>query len=168
MKKSSARKSGQSKTRNSSTLSRDGKPLAQLSEVLHEYIIGKTASKFQVRIGRTWKLPKMRGKTWLSLDYDGTQRVYIGAIRYRLRSCGMQVLQILKRRSPGNHGIHVRIQVESILNRWQIIALQAICQSDLTRECFNFRRGLAASSDEEWTKFNVLFEKEKQCKNSKN
>lgn len=161
-KRLSVKKSGPSKTRSFSTSSRAGKPSVQLSEVIHEFIIRKNPSTFQLRVGRTWKLPILRGATWLALDYDGVQSVDERAIRSRLGLCGVQVLRTIKRRSPGNHGIHVGIQVQGIFSRWQITALQAICQSDLTRESFNFRRALAAGSDAEWKKFNVLFTESKR------
>lgn len=162
MRSKSVKKSVPSKTRNSLTLNQGGKPSAQLSEVIHEFIIRKNPSTFQLRVGRTWKLPILRGATWLACDYDGVQSVDEGAIRSRLSLCGVQVLRTIKRRSPGNHGIHVGVQVQGIFSRWQITALQAICQSDLTRESFNFRRALAAGSDAEWKKFNVLFTESKR------
>lgn len=141
-----------------------GKPKAKPIEVLYEAILKETRTgKLRFRCGRTWTLPVLRkGVSRLCCDYDGAKSVLCGEIVSRLSRCKVRVLRITKRRSPGGFGFHIVIVVEGNYNRFQCTALQAICESDPEREAANFRRALAAKSDAEWRKFNVLFTESKR------
>jgi hypothetical protein len=108
------------------------------------------------RVGQIWKIPERKGETALLLDYDHTRKIDRSAIRKRLAQCGLVSKRILSRTSPGGDGIHAVVWVAGRLRKMDVVALQAILESDPQREAQNFRR---AKQEKGWDKnWNVLFE----------
>ena len=126
-----------------------------------EFLLEKVSDgKFKIRIGQIWKVPEVpRGETILLLDLDNCRkRPKRGNIRKRLNKCGVSALRILIRRSPSRTGYHGCIIVAGKYDKFQRIALQAICESDYEREAQNFRRAQLARPEggDNW---NVLYKK---------
>lgn len=96
--------------------------------------------KFAFRVGQVWTIPQRKGVTFLLCDYDGVKKISKRTIRARLTKCGVVPESISIRVSPGGRGLHVVVRVVGKFNRWQIVALQAILESDPEREAQNFRR----------------------------
>lgn len=123
-----------------------------------EFLLEKVANgQFKIRVGQVWKMPKMRGKTYLLLDLDNVRKPpKWRAVRKRLCKCGVRPLRIRFRRSPSGTGFHGIVLVAGTYSRIERIALQAILESDAEREAQNFRRAKLALPEwgENW---NVLF-----------
>jgi hypothetical protein len=114
--------------------------------------------KYKIRIGQIWEMPKMRGATNILLDLDNCRRFFRKEIIRRLSRCGVQVLRIRSKKSPGGNGMHVFIIIKGTFGRYERIALQSICGSDLEREAQNFRRARLAVP--QWKdNWNVLYKK---------
>lgn len=113
--------------------------------------------KLFVRVGEILEVPKVRGCSVLLLDYDTQTRPRIKGIRDRLNIAHVQVVQTKCYRSPGGHGWHCIVHIRGQWSRFQLIALQALCESDPDREAQNFYRA-QIFGDKEWKKRgNVLF-----------
>jgi hypothetical protein len=127
-----------------------------------EFLLDRVANgKFKIRIGQVWNMPVLRGQSYILLDLDNTTRVSRYGIRRRLAVCGLSIVSLHIRRSPSGTGYHVQIIVRGILSRFQRIAIQAICESDPTREANNFRRAFLARREwqEDW---NILYKGRKR------
>ena len=122
-----------------------------------EFLFQRAKSgKFYFRIGQVWKMPKLHGSTALLIDLDNCKKLSHIGLRKRLSQCGVSVLQIIRRVSPSGRGLHVIVYIQGRFNRYQRVALQAICESDPAREAANFRRAKLALP--EWKEnWNVLF-----------
>ena len=128
----------------------DGRPL--------EIILRRARDgKLSYRVGEILRVPQVSGETILLLDYDQTSKPRLSGIRFRLSEAGVRLLSAKCRRSPSGHGWHVITRVHGKWNRYQRIALQALLESDPTREAQNFYRA-QIFSDKEWSqRGNVLF-----------
>ena len=80
-------------------------------------------------------------------------------IRRRLKMAGVIVNKIVSRISPGGHGMHVLVYVLGTFNRYQIIALESLLESDHDRAAQDFRRAGQASKKEWRENWHVLFDK---------
>lgn len=123
-----------------------------------EFLLEQVANgKFKIRVGQVWKMPKVRGKSYLLIDLDNCdRRPLYENIRKRLRKCGVRPLRIRFRPSPSGTGFHGVVLIAGTFTRFERIALQAILESDADREAQNFRRAKLALPEwgENW---NVLF-----------
>lgn len=104
--------------------------------------------RYKIRVGQIWKVPSVRGRTALMLDYDNCNRIRVRNIRKRLRQCALQPLRIQCRRSPSKTGFHVLVWIKGVFSPMARIAVQAILESDPAREAQNFRR--ARMRDYRW------------------
>ena len=113
--------------------------------------------RLSVRVGQILRVSPMRGTTILLLDYDSSNKPKIGAIRKRLSAAGVQLVRARLRRSPGGRGWHGILHVRGHWGAMETIALQAICESDPTREAANFYRAQIFGEKEWRARGNVLF-----------
>lgn len=123
-----------------------------------EYLLDQLEDgSLKVRVGQIWKPVPVKGTTILQLDLDNCARVNKREIGWRLHLAGVKLKSLVARPSPSKTGWHVAAWIHGTYNRWQIIALQSICESDPCREARNFRA--AGQAAKEWREnWQVLFQ----------
>lgn len=127
-----------------------------------EFLLGRTAKgKLYYRVGEILRVPKVQGKTILLCDYDGCQRPSTKRIRQRLAGCGVHLLRSRIFRSPSRKGWHAVLLIRGEYQKFAVIALQSILESDPEREAQNFFRAQVLDEKTWRTKGNVLFTNQK-------
>lgn len=136
---------------------------SQLRKMLYrsdaEFLLEEVSrGRYKIRVGQLWQMPRLRGTSTLLLDYDNCKRINVRNIRRRLGQCQVFALRIRSCTSPGGAGIHVVVRIKGAYSPMALVALQAICESDPSREAQNFKRAFLA--EKKWGKhWNVLFKK---------
>lgn len=99
----------------------------------------------------------------LKIDVDGKRRPSLRVLVARLARAGVRVSALVERPSPSGRGWHRWLNVQEKLTPTEIVALQAICGSDVLREayCFQRARAVQAQAVRFWwrTRWNVLYKK---------
>lgn len=117
-----------------------------------------TDGKVRIRVGQIWTISERKGETALYVDLDNCKACDRRTIRARLAKCGVVCKRILVRTSPGGNGLHVVVWVVGRFPKMDRVALQLILESDVERECQNFRR--AKQGNAAWgPHWQVLFQK---------
>lgn len=126
-----------------------------------EFLLQRASSgRLRIRVGQIWRIPERKGETLLYVDLDQCKACDRRTIRARLAKCGVVCKRILVRDSPGGNGLHIVVRIAGRFPKMDRVALQLILESDVERECQNFRRAKQASAawGPDWQ---VLFKRRK-------
>lgn len=118
--------------------------------------------RLSFRVGEVLRVPKVQGCTTLLFDYDNCKRrPSIRGIRERLAGASVYLVQAKCSRSPSGKGWHVFAVVRGRWDRYQYIALTALCESDPERAAQEFTRAQIFGNKEFFARGSVFFKNQK-------